>query len=106
MHITKDLIRHVAALARLHFGENEEERYEKELSSILEYVEVLQSVPTKEEDAFIHAASQTNVWREDHPDQKTLVRANILDSFSEREGDLLKVQAIFEGRQKEEEENI
>lgn len=103
MHITKDLIRHVAALARLRFGEKEEERYEEELSSILEYMEVLQSVPTKEEDTFVHAASQTTVWREDRASQEALVRANILEAFSDREGDLLKVQAIFEGRQKEEE---
>ena len=101
MHITKDMISHVAALARLRFSPQEEEKYGEQLSSILDYIDMLQQVPTRPGEELVQAVSQTNVWREDIFGGES-VREKIVEAFTDREGDLLKVQAVFEDRGKEE----
>ncbi len=101
MQITKDMISHVAALARLRLNPQEEEKYGEQLSSLLDYMDRLQEVPTEEGEVLSQAIAQTNVWREDIPKGES-VRSNIVEAFTNREGDLLKVQAIFEDRGKEE----
>jgi len=101
MHITKDMISHVAALARLRFSPQEEEKYGEQLSSILDYIDMLQQVPTQPGEELVQGVSQINVWREDIPTGES-VRQKIVEAFTDREGDLLKVQAVFEDRGKEE----
>ena len=47
MALTKDEVRHISKLARLNLTDEEVERFTKELSSILEYVDQLQEVDTE-----------------------------------------------------------
>ncbi len=47
MALTKDEVRHIAKLARLNLSEEEVEKFTKELSSILDYVDQLQEVDTE-----------------------------------------------------------
>lgn len=101
MFITKDIISHIATLARLRLSQVEEEKYGEQLSSLLDYMDRLQEVPTEEGEALVQATTQTDIWREDIPKSES-VRSTIVEAFTNREGDLLKVQAIFEDRGKEE----
>lgn len=65
MQLTKEQVRHIAKLARLRLTENEVSRFSKELTSILQYVNVLQEVETNGVEATAQVAGQTNVLRED-----------------------------------------
>lgn len=99
MKFTREEVLKIAKLARLHLEEEDIPKYQEDLSSILSYVEKLQELNTDEVPEFQHAAGNANVFREDvvencDPD----VRRRAIDNFTAREGDLLKVQAVFENR--------
>ncbi|HBK33755.1 TPA: Asp-tRNA(Asn)/Glu-tRNA(Gln) amidotransferase subunit GatB [Candidatus Uhrbacteria bacterium] len=101
MQITKDIISHVAVLARLRLSSQEEEKYGEQLSSLLDYMDRVQEVSTEEGGVLIQAAGQTHIWREDIPKGES-VSLKIVEAFTNKEGALLKVQAIFEDRGREE----
>ncbi len=99
MSLSNEEIRHIAKLARLHIEEEEIEDYREKLESILEYVEKLQELNTDDVPELQHAADVSNVFRDDEIGGcDSAIRERIVDNFSNREGDLLKVQAVFENR--------
>ena len=63
--LTKDQVRHIAKLARLKLSEEEVEKFSKELTSILQYVDMLQEVDTSKVEPTAQVTGQTNVFRED-----------------------------------------
>ena len=100
MNMTKEQIEQIAKLARLRPSDEQMSEYVKQIGSILEYVDRLQELDTKEGGELAHAAHLENVLRTDEVqncDEQT--RKNIIDSFPQKEGDLLKVQAVFEARE-------
>jgi len=60
-------VRHVARLARLHLEPGEEHRMGIELSSILEHVDVIQSLDLDDVPPTTHVLSLDNVMRDDEP---------------------------------------
>jgi aspartyl-tRNA(Asn)/glutamyl-tRNA(Gln) amidotransferase subunit C len=99
MKFSKEEVLKIAKLARLHLDEEDIQMYRTDLGSILEYVEKLQELETDDVPEFQHAVGGVNVFREDVVDNcDEDVRRRAVDNFSEREGDLLKVQAVFENR--------
>lgn len=99
MKFSREQILHIARLARLHLEESEIEQYRNDLGSILEYVEKLQELNTDDVPEFQHAASGTNVFRDDLIDRcEEDIRKRVIENFSAREDDLLQVQAIFANR--------
>lgn len=89
----------IAKLSRLHLEEDEIEEYRESLSSILEYVAKLQELNTDHVPELQHAAEVKNVFRDDVVEGcDENVRHRAIDNFTNKEGDLLKVQAVFEGR--------
>ena len=65
MRIGPEDVRHVAALARLEFSEEELERFTVELNRILDYMAKLEEVDTSGVEPMTHAIELTNVMRED-----------------------------------------
>ncbi len=63
--LTKDQVRHIAKLARLTLTEAEVEKFAKEMTSILQYVDMLTEVDTKNVQPTAQVTGQTNVFRED-----------------------------------------
>ena len=55
--ITKEAVKHIAQLARLGLSEKEIGKYQKELSSILDYVEKLKRVDVSGVEATSHPLS-------------------------------------------------
>ena len=99
MTFTREEILQIAKLARLHLEEEEIVRYQNDLGSILEYVKQLQELDVEDVPEFQHAAGGVNVFREDQIERCSQeTRERIRANFSGREGDLLKVQAVFENR--------
>lgn len=67
MKITKEEIEHIAVLARLSLPEEEKELFGSQLSSILDYMEKLNELDTKEIEPTSHVLSLSNVMRDDTP---------------------------------------
>ncbi len=63
--ITRQEVRHVALLARLELSEAEEERMTGQLNSILEYMDKLNQLDTKDVAPTTHAIQLQNVFRPD-----------------------------------------
>jgi len=58
-------VRHIAALARLNITKKEEEKFKKDLSAILDYIEKLKKVDISETKETSHPISVNNVTRRD-----------------------------------------
>ncbi len=96
MRLTAEQVDHIASLSRLSLAAEEKEKFAAQLSSILEYVGLLSKVDTEGVEPMNHSIALMNVFGADEPspcDEAT--RAALLAGFPEREGDLLKVKAVF-----------
>ncbi|MDA8126900.1 MAG: Asp-tRNA(Asn)/Glu-tRNA(Gln) amidotransferase subunit GatC [Deltaproteobacteria bacterium] len=65
MKITKDEVAYVANLARLAFGEADQEKFTTQLNDILLYMETLNEVDTSGIEPVTHAIAQKNAFRPD-----------------------------------------
>jgi aspartyl-tRNA(Asn)/glutamyl-tRNA(Gln) amidotransferase subunit C len=63
--ITRQEVRHVALLARLELSESEEERMTGQMNGILEYMDKLNELDTKDVEPTTHAIELQNVFRPD-----------------------------------------
>ena len=88
-------VRHIAKLARLKLTDQEAVMYQKDLNSILDYVETLRTLNTESVKPMSHVLPVTNVWREDKPGKRGL-REPILANAPTKEGDYFKVPKIIE----------
>lgn len=94
--MSKEQVNHIAELARIRLSEEEVESFRLQLSSILEYVGQLAECRTDGVEPMAHAAPLLNVTREDEVSAcDSATRERLLAAFPEREGDLLKVKAVF-----------
>jgi aspartyl-tRNA(Asn)/glutamyl-tRNA(Gln) amidotransferase subunit C len=77
MKLTREEVRKVATLARLHLTAEEEERLTEQLDTILRYMEKLNQLDTSEVEPFTHAVDVVNAFREDkvtnHPNAEALL---------------------------------
>jgi aspartyl-tRNA synthetase len=94
--VSLDQVRHIAKLARLKLTESEVLLYQKDLNSILEYVETLKDLDAENVRPMSHVIPMKNVWREDKPG-KAGKTEEILSNAPEREKDFFKVPRIIEG---------
>ena len=67
MKITREEIEHIALLARLSLSEEEKDLFGSQLSSILDYMEKLNELDTKNIDPTSHVLPLNNVMRDDIP---------------------------------------
>lgn len=95
--ISKDDVTHIAQLAHIHVTPKEIEKFTGELSRILDYVQQLQTVDTRGVPPTAHASGSANVLREDVAQkQEPAVRDALLEAIPSREGDHVKVKAVFQ----------
>jgi aspartyl-tRNA(Asn)/glutamyl-tRNA(Gln) amidotransferase subunit C len=97
MKLTSEQIEHIAHLARLSLKQDEKEKFRDQLSSILDYFDKLTKVDTKNAPIISQITGLKDVAREDEvrgcdPASRKL----LLENMPIREGDLLKVRAVFE----------
>jgi aspartyl-tRNA(Asn)/glutamyl-tRNA(Gln) amidotransferase subunit C len=65
MSLSLEQVRHVASLARLAFSEEEERRFQTQLSAILEAIEQLNALDTSAVEPTSHASLMEGLLRED-----------------------------------------
>jgi len=65
--ISKEQVQHIAKLARIRLSEEEVARYQKDLSEVLDYFEILKDANTEDVSPMTHALLHENAAREDVP---------------------------------------
>ena len=94
---TKD-VDHIAKLARLGLSEPEKKKYSKDLSGILDYMEKLNEVDTKNVDPTAQVMGQTNIFRKDgspHEVDPEKIK-KIIGQAPERKDNFVKTKPILE----------
>lgn len=67
MKISREEIEHIASLARLYLSEEEKELFGSQLGSILDYMEKLNELDTRDIEPTSHVLPISNVMRDDMP---------------------------------------
>ena len=88
-------VSHVAKLANLSLKRKDLKKYENQLLAILEYIEKLKEVDTKNIKETSQTTNLENVTREDLP-KPSLTFEETLSNTKNKHNDLFKVKAIFE----------
>ena len=94
--LSKEEVQHIANLARIKLTEDEIEKFQQDLSEILDYFAVLKDADTSKVEATTHSIMLENVQREDKafPSNPKLVEKLITLFPAAKEG-FLKVKAVF-----------
>ena len=93
--ITKEEVGHVAHLARLHFSEEEQEKFTSQLNDILMYIDKLNQVDTSNIPPTTHAISLNNAFRDDAV-RESLGRDLALANAPDEKGDCFRVPKVIE----------
>lgn len=94
--LNKEEVKHIAKLARLGLTEKEIEKFQKELSSILDYFEKLKKVAVEGIEPTSQSVLVENVMREDEiEDAKSEVRNKMMEQAPETKDGYLKVKSVF-----------
>ena len=94
MKISKEMVIHVAKLARLHLDEESIELYTKQLGDILDYMDTLNSVDTEDVSPTTHAISINNALREDEVKASIDVRRALANAPQSEEGSFVVPKVI------------
>ncbi len=95
MSLTAQEVQWVAHLARLQLTEAELETLTRQLSAIVDYVDLLKQVNTDNVEPMAHALTRTNVFRDDEP-APSLPVADALANAPQRRGDFYSVPAVLD----------
>ncbi len=95
MALTLDEVRKVALLARLRLSDDELERMQQQLSSILDYMQVLQEVDVSDVAPTAQVTDVVNVMRPDEV-RPSLTIEEALANAPQREDGYFKVKPVFE----------
>lgn len=95
-NITKKEVQKIALLSRLELSDEETERYAKELSAILGYVDILAEVDTENTEITSQVTGLSNVMREDVV-QSCDNSEELVGLSPEHHNNLVKVKAVFAG---------
>lgn len=91
----KEHIDHLAALAKMDLSEEEKEKYAGQFVGIIDFVEQLNELDTRDVDPLSQVIDQKNVVR---PDEERLIfsRDKALAEAPELDKDQIKVKAVFD----------
>lgn len=97
MSLTKQEVEHIALLSRLGLSEDEKEKFAKQLSSILEYVEQLKGVDTEGVIPTAQVTGLENVYKADEVEAVSSdIRDALLKQAPNVEDNLIKTKAVFD----------
>jgi aspartyl/glutamyl-tRNA(Asn/Gln) amidotransferase C subunit len=92
--VTKEEVQHIAKLARLGLSEKEVEKFQKELSSILDYIEKLTEADVSGVNPLSHPFEVRNVSRKDEI-SITADSGKLLKLAPEEKKGYLKVKSVL-----------
>ena len=96
--ISKKDVQHIARLARIELTPAEEEKFEKELSSILEFVDKLNGVDTFAVRPMTGGTMLENVTREDgvRNNESRIMNQELVEAAPTKRNGYIEVKAVFE----------
>ena len=95
MKLSREMVQHIALLARLGLSEAELERFMEQLSNILENFETLQQVDTTNVEPTAQSIALENVLRDDETLPSLSAEEVLANAPSQEEGHF-KVRAVLE----------
>lgn len=100
--LTKEEVKHIAKLARLGITPKEEEKFAKDLSSILDYIEKLKEADISNVDPMSYSLGTENVMRPDEASEKSIRQLGernerLLELAPDKKEGYLKVKQILNG---------
>lgn len=93
--ITREMVEHVAMLARLGLSEEEKAIFEEQLDRILAYAEKINELDTSDVEPTSHVITLKNVMRDDEV-KGSFPREEIIMNAPEKERGFFKVPKIVE----------
>ncbi len=94
--ISKQEVQHIAKLARLGLSQKEIKKFEKELSSILDYAKKIKKIDVSKVRATTHPFFLENVTREDRvKKQKPTLANKLVEATPEKKGRYVKVKSVL-----------
>ena len=94
--LSKEEVQHIADLARISVSEDEIEKYQKDLSGILDYFVELQNLDTENIEPIGHITGMENVLRSDRfEDFGSIGKEAILANAPERKDGSIKVKNVL-----------
>jgi aspartyl-tRNA(Asn)/glutamyl-tRNA(Gln) amidotransferase subunit C len=95
MKLSKEEVQHIALLARLGLTEADTERFQDQLSNILENFRILEQVDTKDTPPTAQSIPLVNVTRPDEV-SPSLPQNDVLANAPLQESDFFRVKAVLE----------
>ena len=96
MQLTKKQVQNIAKLSRLSLSNEEIEFYQKDLSRVFAYVEILQEVDISRVEETCQVTGLEHVVREDKVIEcSEETKKKLIDSFPKKMGKLLQVKGVF-----------
>ncbi len=95
MPLSREDVLHVARLARIALSDDEVERFQTQLSDILDHFDVLRQIDTEGVPPTAHTLDLVNVERDDEV-RPSMPVEDVLRNAPAREGDLFRVRAVLE----------
>lgn len=92
--ITKDEVKHIAELARIGVSEKDVEKFSRDLSVVLDWIEELKKADIEGISEVSHISGMENFVREDKV-EKFLEAEKIIELFPEKKERYDKVKSIF-----------
>ena len=86
----------MAKLANLSLSSDEEEKYTEQLSKILEYIEKLNSVDTKDVEPTFNVSGQTNVMSEDKLGDCVIPQEDALSNAPKKQDGFFVTKGVFD----------
>ena len=96
MRLSKDQVKHVAKLANLPLTAEEEDKYSRQLSQILDYFEQLNQIDTSNTEPTFNVSGQSNVLREDTT-AVCLSQEEALSNAPKKKNGMFETKGVFEG---------
>lgn len=93
--LSKEDVLKLARLARLRLSDSEVEKFQKELTAIISYVEQLDSVDTQGIEPTYQITGLTNVTRADDEVNYGVTQEELLSNLPNRDGNYIKVRRMI-----------
>lgn len=94
MKIDKNIVEHTAQLARLVYSHDEQKQLEKELSGILDYVDILKEADTHSTEPTNQVTELQNVYRTDEITEN-FTRDEMLKNVNKVKGEFVQVKKVL-----------
>jgi len=94
--LSQEEVAHIAKLSRLNLTSEEEEKYSTQLSSVLEYVGLLDEVDTDGVDPLNNVTGLENIYAADIVDQSEIEQSDIAKNAPKFEDGFFQVPGVFE----------